>query len=61
MAEITKKKYKEDLKTHLKEEIKKVYKKDEPNKGLRYWIEWNKTENAKFENALKAKGDTVKK
>jgi len=59
MAEITKEKYKDDLKAYVKEEILKTYKKDEPNKGLRYWVDFNKSKKVEFDDALKAKGDVV--
>jgi hypothetical protein len=59
MAKITKEKYKEDLRLYLKEEIVKTYKKDDSNKGLRYWVEWNKEKKQKFDDDLKAKGDVV--
>ena len=59
MAKITKTKYKKDLKDRIKAKMVSEYVPGEPNKGLRYWINYNKNEKKNFDDWLVEQGIEV--
>lgn len=59
MAKKTNKEYKSDLKNRIKDVLVANYDPNRPPKGLRYWVEFNKSEKNKFDDELKKNGTTV--
>ena len=59
MPQITKSKYKKDLKDFIRGEIAADYVPGEPNKGLDYWVSFNKGKKKNFDNWLVGQGIEV--
>jgi len=59
MASITKSKYKKDLKDRVKAKMVSEYVPGAPNKGLRYWVNYNKDEKKAFDDWLVEQGIDV--
>lgn len=59
MAKITKQKYKKDLKDRIKAKLVAEYVPGAPNKGLRYWVNYCKSEKKDFDDWLVDQGIDV--
>lgn len=59
MAQITKTKYKKDLKDRVKAKMVAEYVPDAPYRGLRYWVNYNKNEKKDFDDWLVSQGIEV--